>query len=243
MLAASSFDDICAITMFSIFSTITFDVIKAEEAEILAASNTGTTTAVVSGGADVKTMIGMSIFYVVTGFFAGMLFGSCMGCFNSEKCKDLSDRTSKILKFLLTLTIAIATPLVCNAIGFHESKYILIIFFGYFCFRVWGEDGRPDKELAMFWTFCQPFVFATVGASVQFKYIDGGSFGLSICVILLGLLMRWIGTYIAASEPKFVHYEKMFLGFAWIPKATVQAAIGGTTLANALAMTNVRPET
>ena len=55
--------------------------------------------------------------------------------------------------------------------------------------------------------------------------------------------MRWIGTYVAASEPKFVHYEKMFLGFAWIPKATVQAAIGGTTLANALAMTNVRPET
>ena len=37
MLAASSFDDICAITMFSIFSTITFDTIKAEEAEIIAA--------------------------------------------------------------------------------------------------------------------------------------------------------------------------------------------------------------
>jgi NhaP-type Na+/H+ or K+/H+ antiporter len=64
-------------------------------------------------------------------------------------------------------------------------------------------------------------VFATVGAAVQFKNINMGSFGKGVGIIMLGLVMRWIGTVIAASEPKFVFKEKAFLGFAWIPKATV----------------------
>lgn len=143
------------------------------------------------------------------------------------------------------LTVAVTTPIITYFIKFGESKYILIIFFGYFCYQVWGEDGRPKEELALFWTYVQPFVFATVGASVQFKKIKIDSFGLSIAVILLGLTMRWIGTVIAASEDKFVFKEKAFLGFAWIPKATVQAAIGGTFLIKAqeLSLTKVKPET
>lgn len=48
-----------------------------------------------------------------------------------------------------------------------------------------------------------------------------GSFGKGVGIILLGLVMRWVGTVVAASEPKFVFKEKAFLGFAWIPKATV----------------------
>ena len=64
-------------------------------------------------------------------------------------------------------------------------------------------------------------MFATVGAAVQFKYIEGKSFLLSILVIFLGVSMRWVGTVVAASEPKFNCKEKMFFGFAWIPKATV----------------------
>ena len=43
------------------------------------------------GGADVKTMIGMSVFYVVLGFGLGALLGTMMSCFNSERCKGLSD--------------------------------------------------------------------------------------------------------------------------------------------------------
>jgi len=79
-------------------------------------------------------------------------------------------------------------------------------------------------------------VFATVGAAVQFKYIEGKSFGFSILIIFLGVAMRWIGTIVAASEPKFNCKEKMFFGFAWIPKATVQAAIGGTVFIKSQAL-------
>merc|ERR1711990_51716 len=150
-----------------------------------------------------------------------------------ECCEALPIKAQKMIKFFVTITIAITTPIWCHYAHFHESKFILIIFYGYFAYREWGDDGRPAEELAFFWTFCQPFVFATVGAAVQFKYIEGKSFGLSIIVIFLGVTMRWVGTVIAASEPKFTCKEKMFFGFAWIPKATVQAAIGGTVFLHA----------
>lgn len=57
-----------------------------------------------------------------------------------------------------------------------------------------------------------------------------GSFGKGIGIILLGLIMRGLGTVLAAMEPKFNWHERFFLACAWIPKATVQAAIGGTIL-------------
>lgn len=65
-----------------------------------------------------------------------------------------NENSQRLGKFFVMLTIAIATPLVCNAIHFEESKFIMIIFFGYFCNQVWGEEGKPEKELATFWIFC-----------------------------------------------------------------------------------------
>lgn len=156
MLAASSFDDIAAITMFSVFSTIAVEQAGVNdfaqiEAAKLAKEGGSTTTAqkvaevaadaAHSGGTDVKTMIGMAVFYVVTGFFVGFLIGMCMKCFKS--CEEWPEQTIKWLKFAAMLTTAVVTPIVTHFIHFSESKYILIIFFGYFCYQVWGEDGRP----------------------------------------------------------------------------------------------------
>jgi len=42
--------------------------------------------------------------------------------------------------------------------------------------------------------------------------------------------MRWIGTFMLGIGQGFTVKERAFMGFAWIPKATVQAAIGGVVL-------------
>ena len=36
-------------------------------------------------------------------------------------------------------------------------------------------------------------------------------------------------------EPKYNNWERAFMAFSWIPKATVQAALGGVTLSTAQA--------
>jgi len=74
---------------------------------------------------DVKTMLGMSVFYVVFGFLLGMLFGALMKLFHTETCEkyfgDKEGQCQKYLKFVVTLTIAITTPIWCWAAGFRES--------------------------------------------------------------------------------------------------------------------------
>lgn len=78
-------------------------------------------------------MIAMNVFYIVTGMLAGGVLGGSMAVFN--KC---TFKAKNEVKFVLMLAIALLTPVVCNSIGFEESKYIGIITYGFFSFRVWG---------------------------------------------------------------------------------------------------------
>jgi len=56
-------------------------------------------------------------------------------------------------------------PLLSEYLEIPEAKFVGIIFFGYGCFRVWGED-KPEKQLSTVWMFCQPLLFGSVGAAV-----------------------------------------------------------------------------
>ena len=54
-------------------------------------------------------------------------------------------------------------------------------------------------------------------------------------VIILALLFRMLGVYLSIMKTKFNSKEKIFAMIAYIPKATVQAAIGGLALEAGLA--------
>jgi NhaP-type Na+/H+ or K+/H+ antiporter len=178
MLAASSFDDIIAITVFSIFVSVAFSAAGGEGENMT-----------------VKVMIGMNIFYIITGMFFGAIIGFIMSAFNKLSA---SEGCVKWSKFVVMLILAILTPVFCNNTGFEESKYIGIITFGFVCYKVWG-DKKPDQELAKFWKICQPFLFGTIGASVQFDSMDGSVVGYALLLICIGLIFRWFATYSAVS--------------------------------------------
>lgn len=225
MIAASSFDDIIAITMYTIFVSMAFGNLN----------NTG-------GELKIKELFGMNVFYIVAGIVFYGLLGYSLGVFNRCKC---SEYAKNWIKFILTLGIASATPFFTHAIGFHESAYIGIITFGYACYQVWGEN-KPDAYLANVWVICQPFLFGTIGASVQFSQISGSIVGNGLLILFICLVFRWFGTYFATSEKgKFETKERAFMAFAWMPKATVQAAIGGVVYDSAfsLKLTDVSKET
>lgn len=83
---------------------------------------------------------------------------------------------TRVPKFLLCLFVGIAMPLFCDYVGWPETKFVAVIFFGYMCYRKWGEN-KPEHELAVFWMFCQPFLFGTVGAAVLFSNIEPSMVG------------------------------------------------------------------
>jgi len=214
MIAASSFDDIIAITAFGVFSTIAFNQAP-------------------GGGAEKEDTtvheIGINAFQLGAGLGVGLTLGFSFILFQS--CAQGKCRT--IAKTICCLIVGIIFPIVCETIHFPESKFVGIIFFGYGCFRVWGED-KPEEELASIWMFFQPVLFGTVGAAVQFSKLGSGAdIAMGVIVILIGLTFRWIGAFCACLEPKYTIKEKAFVAFGWIPKATVQAALGGMTMATA----------
>lgn len=235
LIAASSFDDIIAITAYGIAITVALNEapggIKAApgcEAGANAANDPARLLAGTAPDCSQHTdSLGFEVLFIGAQIIAGLAVGLGVGfackCFNY-----CAPRKTRCIKLLICLFMAISVPIVCEISEWYESKFICIIFFGYAVYQCWGEE-KPEKELAIFWTFCQPFLFGSVGAGVIFTKINPQFLLLGIIIIVIGVSFRWMGTFCAGLEKKYNNKERAFMAFAWIPKATVQAALGGIT--------------
>lgn len=88
------------------------------------------------------------------------------------------------------------------------------------------------------WLFFEIILFVLVGASVDVKYVFDAGF-LALLTILLGLIFRLFGVMISLTFTNLSIKEKIFIGISYLPKATVQAAIGGIALSYGLPIGNL----
>lgn len=100
-------------------------------------------------------------------------------------------------------------------------------------FKAKDKAKRISKGYEGIWKFFEIILFVLVGAAVDFKYVIGsGGFGL--LVLLFGLLFRSVGVLLCVLGCGMNWREKVFCVFAYLPKATVQASIGGIALSAGL---------
>ena len=93
-------------------------------------------------------------------------------------------------------------------------------------------------KLNKIWVFAEILLFVLVGAQVNVGVaVDAGKVGLVIIVI--GLLGRSIGVLISTLGTDLNWKERLFCVIAYIPKATVQAAIGAVPLSLGVASGDV----
>ena len=86
-----------------------------------------------------------------------------------------------------------------------------------------------SSKLAKIWIFAQILLFTLVGYQVQIEAaLDAGLKGIAL--IFLGLLARSVGTYLCTLGSNLNQKEKLFVVLSYLPKATVQAAIGAAPL-------------
>lgn len=79
------------------------------------------------------------------------------------------------------------------------------------------------------WSVFEIFLFVLVGAMVNISYVFKA--GINVIFVIIGsLLFRMIGVFICLLTTKFNKKEKIFCFIAYMPKATVQAAIGAIPL-------------
>ncbi len=60
--------------------------------------------------------------------------------------------------------------------------------------------------------------------------MDGNTVGLGILVLVIGLVVRIFVSYFAVFGGNLTLKERIFVALAWLPKATVQAALGPVAL-------------
>ncbi len=89
---------------------------------------------------------------------------------------------------------------------------------------------RLSHKLEKVWRVAEIFLFTLIGAQVDIRVaLHAGAAG--VLVVLIGLVARSIGVFIATAGSGLNLKERAFSAIAYIPKATVQAAVGGVPLA------------
>ncbi|NDY42416.1 sodium:proton antiporter [Dissulfurirhabdus thermomarina] len=91
-----------------------------------------------------------------------------------------------------------------------------------------------SQKLKKLWVFAELLLFVLVGAQVNVHVAwQAGLAGTA--VILAGLVFRSVGTYLSLLGTPLTPRERLFTVVAYVPKATVQAAIGAVPLAAGVA--------
>ncbi|MCW6112225.1 cation:proton antiporter domain-containing protein [Clostridium sporogenes] len=208
ILAGASIDDVFAITIFSTFLGL-------------------------YTGKNIN--IAIQILKIPVSIILGTLIGVLSAIIIIKIFKKYPiDNTKKILiilsiSIILTLIetllkgkLEIASLLGVMSLGFVISDKIPSI----------GD--KVSKGLNEIWVFAQILLFVLVGAEVNMVIAFKSGF-LGIIIIALGLIGRSIGVLISLKGSNLNTKEKLFCVIAYIPKATVQAAMGAVPLANGVA--------
>jgi NhaP-type Na+/H+ or K+/H+ antiporter len=125
LIAASSFDDIAAITIFGVCITLLFEQIETEP---------------VPGEkpkpkSDIAWLIGKNFIEIFSGLFFGFLVAAILSTMNYMKFA--TDAALCKAKCVIMIGMSVLTPYLAYVTKFPEGKYIGIIFFGYGCNCLW----------------------------------------------------------------------------------------------------------
>ena len=92
---------------------------------------------------------------------------------------------------------------------------------------------RLSEKFGKLWLSAEVMLFVLVGAAVDIRYtMDAGA--AAIIMILAALVFRACGVLLSVAKTNLTWKERMFCVIAYLPKATVQAAIGSVPLAAGL---------
>ena len=94
-------------------------------------------------------------------------------------------------------------------------------------------SGRLSEKFGKLWIAAEVVLFVMVGAAVDIRYTATAG-GAAVVMILLALIFRTAGVCVCVAGTALNKKERLFTVIAYLPKATVQAAIGSVPMAMGL---------
>lgn len=97
---------------------------------------------------------------------------------------------------------------------------------------------RLKDKYGKLWLAAEVLLFVLVGASVDIRYTLSAGLGV-VAMIIIGLVFRSVGVLLCLLGTSLNKKERLYAVFAYLPKATVQAAIGAVPLSMGLSCGNI----
>lgn len=202
LMAAGSFDDVLAITGFTTCLGVAF----------------------ASGSTWMNILKG--VLEVVGGMGVGLLLGIFICFFPSQDQEDLGLR-----RCVMLLGLAVFAVFGSHVAGFAGAGGLCTLVMAFLASLAWGGDKAPVAAMVgRVWDIFQPLLFGLIGAEITVSTLDPNTVGLGLACLSIGLVVRILVTFLLVHFGGFNLKEKIFISVAWLPKATVQAAIGSTAL-------------
>lgn len=92
---------------------------------------------------------------------------------------------------------------------------------------------RLSEKFGKLWIAAELILFVLVGAAVDIRYVSETGLA-AVLMVFAALIVRAAGVVLCLAGTKLSRRERLFCVIAYLPKATVQAAIGSVPLAMGL---------
>ena len=213
ILAGASCDDVFVLVLFSTFLTMA----KGGKAELSGLINI-----------PVSIVLGLMI-GGMTGFLVYGLF-------------EVAFRHGKKIRSSMKLIIMLSAAFLLMTLESSVKPYVavsgLLAVIAMACVIKKKSDAEVSKRLSdkfgKIWIAAEVILFVMVGAAVDIRYTLSAGVSAA-CMIFIALIFRAVGVVICMAGTKLNFKERLFCVIAYLPKATVQAAIGSVPLAAGLA--------
>lgn len=166
---------------------------------------------------------------------SGILIGFILGKVLSTAFMYLSKKQDDVIKGILFIALSFVLVGIEKLDLFPFSSLLAILSMAMvYKEEVTIEEGNRLSSLcSSIWVMAEILLFVLVGAEVNITY--SLNYGWSIVLLIIfALMIRSIGTWLTMLYTPLSLTERIFTIIAYLPKATVQAAIGSVPLAQGL---------
>ncbi|TGY44009.1 sodium:proton antiporter [Clostridium sartagoforme] len=164
----------------------------------------------------------------------GVLIGIVIGLILIKLFKVIHTRDSN--KLLIILSISFLFITLENSLKEYIpiSGLLAVMSLGATIYKSNNDLSiRLSSKYSKLWAGAEIFLFVLVGATVNINYAL--RLGLvSVIIIIFALLFRILGVYLSLIKTNLNKKERFFTSLSYLPKATVQAAIGALPLSMGL---------
>lgn len=217
ILAGASLDDVFVIVLFSTF------------------------TAMAQGGSvDVMSFVNIPV-SILLGILLGAVAGMILAWFfeTSYSHEHLVRNSMKVIIVLGTAFLLLAIEEWVEPVVSVSGLLAIMSMACVLAMRCVPEvSGRLSEKYGKLWIAAEVILFVLVGAAVDIRYTLQAGFA-AVVMIAIALVVRSVGVCICTAGTRLNRQERIFCVLAYLPKATVQAAIGSVPLALGLPCGNL----